>query len=108
MMEIKTHSKGISFKIRLQPRASQNSVVGLYGDALKIRLTAAPVGGAANKACLKYLAKSLKIPASALTIVSGHASRTKWILWQASEQVPITKQKAILKAYLAAVASKTP
>jgi uncharacterized protein len=108
MIEIKTHSKGVSFKIRVQPRASQNKIAGVHADALKIRLTAAPVEGAANNACLKYLAKCLKAPVSALTILSGHTSRTKRILWRSADGVSASKQKKALMAALAAAGLKTP
>ena len=52
---------------------------GIHGDALKIKLTAPPVEGAANKMCIKYLSKCLGIAKSSLTIVSGHTSRTKMV-----------------------------
>lgn len=64
----------------IQPRASKNEIAGMHGDALKIRLTAPPVGGAANKMCLKYMAKCLSVPVSRLEILSGQTSRTKHVL----------------------------
>jgi len=54
-------------------------VVGPHGDALKIRITAAPVAGAANKHLLKFLAKRFKIPQSQLSLKSGATSRAKSI-----------------------------
>lgn len=80
MLQITEKKEGLFFKIAVQPRASRNQVVGLKGDALKIKLTAPPVDGAANKACLQFLAKTLGLPKSALTIHSGASSRTKLIL----------------------------
>lgn len=55
-------------------------MVGYYDDAVKIKLTAPPVDGSANKLCLKYLSKCLHIPKSSLEIVAGHSSRNKTIL----------------------------
>ena len=55
-------------------------IAGRHGDTLKIKLTAPPVDGAANKMCVQYLAKFLKIPKSSLEIISGHTGRTKRIL----------------------------
>jgi uncharacterized protein YggU (UPF0235/DUF167 family) len=55
-------------------------VSGQHGDALKIKLTAPPVDDAANKMCVQYLAKCLKIPKSSIEIISGHTSRTKRLL----------------------------
>jgi len=71
---------GVSFTIYIQPKASKNQIVGLHGDALKIKITAPPVDGAANKMCLKYLAKCLSVPTARLEILSGHSSRTKHVL----------------------------
>ena len=80
MLFIKKNSNGVIFKIFIQPRSSKNMIAGIYGDALKIKLTAPPVNGAANKMCIKYLAKVLKIPPSKFEIISGHTSRTKHLL----------------------------
>jgi uncharacterized protein len=55
-------------------------IAGQHGDALKIKLTAPPVDGAANKMCVQYLAKFLKVPKSSIEIISGHTSRTKRLL----------------------------
>jgi uncharacterized protein len=63
--------------LRVQPRASRNAVIGWTGDTLKIRLTAPPVEGAANAACLKFLADLLDVPQSQLAILKGEHSRSK-------------------------------
>lgn len=60
-------------------------MAGLHGEALKLRLTTPPVDGKANKAVLAYLAKLLNLPKSALTLKSGHQSRTKTILIHGAE-----------------------
>ncbi len=70
---------GIQFGIIVQPRASRNEIVGLQGDRLKIRLTSPPVDGAANKSCLKLLAKIFGIPTSQVTLVNGQSGRNKTI-----------------------------
>ena len=71
---------GFVLKVLIQPRSSRNIIIGLHGDALKIKLTAPPVDGAANKMCIQYLAKSLKMPRSSLEIISGQTSRKKSVL----------------------------
>ncbi len=76
---LKKHVDGISFKVRVQPRSKKNKVVGVLDDALKIKLTAPPVDGAANALCIKFLAKQLNVPKSTLTIVSGGTGRIKMI-----------------------------
>jgi uncharacterized protein len=79
MALIKEDPQGITFKVYIQPRSSQNMIVGPHGDAIKIKLTAPPVDNAANSMCVAYLAKTFKIPKSAIDIVSGHNSRSKRI-----------------------------
>jgi len=68
-----------TLSVRVQPRASRNEVAGLEGDTLKIRLTAPPVDGEANEACLAFLAKLLDLSPSRLAIIQGARSRTKII-----------------------------
>lgn len=65
--------------IHVQPRASRNEVTGIQGDQLKVRLTSPPVEGAANKLCEEFLAKTLNISRSRVTIVAGEKSRHKKI-----------------------------
>ena len=67
----------VTISIRVQPRASRNAVVGWTGDTLNIRLTAPPVEGAANTACLKFLADLLDVPKSQLEFLKGEHSRNK-------------------------------
>ena len=68
-------------------------IAGQHGDALKIKLTAPPVDGAANKMCIQYLAKCLKIPKSSIEIISGHHSRTKrFLLRSKNEKISVGKE----------------
>src|SRR5437867_6889968 len=67
----------VTISIRVQPRASRNAVVGWTGDTLNIRLTAPPVEGAANTACLDFIAKLLDLSPSSLTLLGGERSRQK-------------------------------
>jgi len=80
MQFLKETSQGIVLKVFVQPRSAKNMIAGRHGDALKIKLTAPPVDGAANKMCIQYLAKFFKVPKSAIEIISGHNSRTKRLL----------------------------
>ncbi len=72
--------EGIILTVFIQPRSSKNMIAGLHGDALKIKLTAPPVNNAANRMCIQYLSKQLKVAKSSLKIVAGHTSRLKQIL----------------------------
>ena len=76
---VRDSEKGVILKVHVQPRASRNEVVGPHGDRLKIRITAAPVAGAANKHLLKFLAKKLRVARSQMSIASGATSRAKSI-----------------------------
>jgi uncharacterized protein (TIGR00251 family) len=88
---VQTRSAGVEtmLAVRVQPGASQNAVSGWIGDTLKLRVTSAPVEGAANSRCLALLSKLLKIPQSHLTLVKGARSRNKVvrILGLSREQV---------------------
>ena len=68
---------GSRLSVRVQPRASRDEIAGVAGGAIRVRLTAPPVDGAANAALLRFLADRLDIARSGLTLVSGHAGRTK-------------------------------
>jgi len=76
-LRVETTAKGVRVSVRVQPRASTNEVVGIHGDALRVRLTAPPVDGAANNALIDLLRRTFGIPAGAITIVYGASSRTK-------------------------------
>jgi len=80
MLSIQHHPTGLTFKIRVQPRSSRNMIVGLAGDALKVKLTAAPVEGAANTMCIEFLARCLGVSRSAVEIRAGQTGRIKQIL----------------------------
>lgn len=69
----------VRFKVRVQPRASRTEVAGQHGDALKVRLAAPPVEGEANAELIAFLAKRLRVPKSAVSIVRGLRSRDKLV-----------------------------
>ena len=76
-LRVQPTATGVRVTVRVQPRASDNRVAGVHGDALKVRLTAPPVDGAANVALVELLADTFGIPARDVTIVAGMSSRTK-------------------------------
>jgi uncharacterized protein (TIGR00251 family) len=61
----------------VQPRASRTEVAGRQGDALKIRVTAPPVDGAANDALVRFLAERLEVSRSAVRLEAGATGRSK-------------------------------
>ena len=70
---------GVTFAIKVHPRAKKNAITGEIGEALKVSLTAPPVEGKANAACIDFFAKLLKVPRSSVTIAAGEGSRNKVI-----------------------------
>ena len=79
MIAVRETAAGVTFRLKIQPRAKRNAVVGQLGDALKVALTAPPVEGRANEACIEFFAEILKVPRASITIVSGQSSRNKVI-----------------------------
>ena len=79
MIPLREGPDGVSFAVRVQPRARCNAIVGALGDALKIALTAPPVEGRANQGCVEFFSDLLDVPRSSVTITSGQSSRNKMI-----------------------------
>lgn len=97
---VQTTLRGLIFTVRIQPRASKNEIVGRYGDAFKLRLTAPPVDNAANQLCIRFLAKAFQLPKKSLQIISGQRSRTKTILCRWPFKPFPQKEQAALKQTL--------
>jgi uncharacterized protein (TIGR00251 family) len=92
MPYLRTQADGsLLLSIYVQPKSHRNAIVGLHGDAVKLRLTAPPIDGKANKAVIAFWAKFLKIPKSAVTIKSGLQSRMKKILLQGADEEQIRR-----------------
>jgi uncharacterized protein (TIGR00251 family) len=69
--------RSLTFAVRVVPRASRSEVGGEHNGALRVRLSAPPVDGAANRELMRLLAKSFQVPQSAVEIVSGANSKNK-------------------------------
>jgi uncharacterized protein (TIGR00251 family) len=69
----------VRFAVRVQPRASKNEIGGVYGGAIKVRLTAPPVQGAANQALIELLSRQLGVPRNSVRILRGRSARHKVI-----------------------------
>ena len=77
MINYREEGGALVFTVRVAPRASKTTAAGVYGGALKVRVAAPPVEGAANEELARFLSKALGVPARAFEIVSGHASKSK-------------------------------
>ena len=74
---VKNVPGGVMLAVRVTPRARKNEIVGVAGEAIKVKLAAPPVEGAANAALCAFLAEQLGVRKSAVTLVAGQASRQK-------------------------------
>jgi len=93
-------ANGFTLFIRLTPKAARNTIQGVSEQAdgklyLNIQISAVPENGKANKALLKFLAKTLKLPISAIELSRGHTSRFK--------QLELRGEPQELRAKLAAL-----
>ena len=79
MIAVHETADGVTFAVKVQPRARRNAIVGELGEALKVALTAPPVDGRANEACVEFFADALRVSRSSIVIVSGQSSRNKVI-----------------------------
>jgi uncharacterized protein (TIGR00251 family) len=69
--------RDLTFAVRIVPRASRSEIAGEYNGALRVRIAAPPVEGAANRELIRLLARTLKLPKYAVEIVSGAGSKSK-------------------------------
>ena len=77
MINYREEDGALVFAVRVAPRASRTAAAGVHDGALKVRVAAPPVEGAANEELARFLARAFGVPARAVEIVSGHASKSK-------------------------------
>lgn len=78
-LSIRESAGRVRFSVRVQPRASRDELAGIHGDAIKVRLSAPPVDGAANEALVNFLSSIFAVPRRAIRILAGETSRSKVI-----------------------------
>ena len=79
MLQYQERDGAITFNVRVVVRASRSVVVGEHDGALRVRVAAPPVEGAANEELVRTLSRALNVPSRAIEIRSGHASKTKQV-----------------------------
>jgi uncharacterized protein len=77
LIKLAAKEGGVTFAVRVQPRASKSGVAGELDGVLKIRLTAPPVEGEANEELIRLLAKLFAAPRQRISILSGQTSKNK-------------------------------
>ena len=79
MVECTESGGAVTFRVRVSPRAGRTAAAGAHEGALKVRVAAPPVDGAANSELVRFLARALQVPASGVEVVAGHASKSKLV-----------------------------
>jgi uncharacterized protein (TIGR00251 family) len=94
-MEIpfKRSRRGITLKVKVEPRSSKKGISGLIGDSLKVKVHAPPVGGAANEELIEILSKEFGIKKSDIQIVRGNSSRDKIVEIAGRDAGPLILQE---------------
>jgi len=80
--------KGVTIKVKVEPRSSQKGIAGLLGDTVKIRLHAAPVGGGANEELINIISEEFGIRKKSIRIIQGKTSRNKTIEIEGRNTLP--------------------
>lgn len=89
---VKESKNGLTFDIQVTPRAARAEIAGVQDDVLKVKVTALPVEGAANEACIKLLAKELGLKKSQMEIFVGTKSRRKTVIVKDILKVELEKK----------------
>ncbi|MBZ5534582.1 MAG: DUF167 domain-containing protein [Acidobacteriia bacterium] len=78
-IEINSREDGCTFRIVVVPRAVRNQLAGVMAGAVRLKTAAPPVDGAANAACIQYLAHLLDVPKSNVELISGEHHKRKTV-----------------------------
>jgi uncharacterized protein (TIGR00251 family) len=79
MIQYSERESALIFTVRVVPRASRSSIIGEHDGALRVRLAAPPVDGAANEELMRVLARAFDVPTRDVEIASGHTSKLKQV-----------------------------
>lgn len=82
----KSHEKGTTLSLYIQPGASKNEVSGLHDGKLKIKIKAPPRDGEANEGLIEFLSEVLKISKKKIFLIQGESSRQKTVLVELSHE----------------------
>lgn len=91
---LKETKEGLILQIRISPNASKNEIIK-NDDGIKVKITAQPVDGKANKALIEFLSKQFKVPKTSFEIIRGETSKDKTILIRVFEEQKVSKIKEI-------------
>ncbi len=92
---IEQDDKGVTLRLHVQPRARDDRFSGLHGDALKIRITAPPVDGRANRHLITLFAGWFGVPRDRVTLISGSSGRSKRLRIEQPDHYPDLFEKLL-------------
>ncbi len=92
---LKETQDGVIANIKISPNSKKNEIIKSEAE-VKIKITAQPIDGKANKALIEYLSKEFKIPKTSIQILKGETSKEKTILFKTTDNDKITKLKEML------------
>lgn len=93
---VKVTKDGIVVNIRISPNAKKNEIVK-DGDIIKVKITAQPIDGKANKALVEFLSKTFKIPKTSIKILKGETSKDKTILFEIFDDEKLNNVKKVFE-----------
>lgn len=93
---IKETKDGIIVNIKISPNSKNNEIIN-DGKNIKIKITAQPIDGKANKALIEFLSKKFKLPKSSIKIIKGETSKEKTILFMTDDEEKIKHVKNSLQ-----------
>lgn len=91
-----TNDKGIIVKLKISPNASKNEIIKTE-DGVKVKITAQPVDGKANKCLIEFLSKTFKVPKTSIEIIKGETSKEKTLLIKILDDDKISMIKNVLE-----------
>lgn len=92
---VRETDKGIIANIKISPNAKKNEIIKTDNE-VKIKITAQPIDGKANKALIEYLSKTFKIPKTSISIIKGETSKEKTVLFNVTDEDKLIKLKDLL------------
>ncbi len=81
-------TNGVKVTFKISPNAKKNEIIK-ENDGVKIKITAQPIDGKANKALIDFLSKNFKIPKTSIKILKGETSKDKTILFETEDEEKI-------------------
>ncbi len=94
-LAITARNGGLQFAVKAVPGASRDRLVGLYGDAMKVQVTAAPEGGKANSRIEAVLAAALGVPERDVEVVAGHTNPRKVLAVRGLDETTLRRRLGV-------------